>query len=57
MALTTGLTLRDPRTGREFSDIVAGVNTVANRIDGGLDRSARVISAEFFRKQKSNFLE
>lgn len=52
MSLTTGMTLRDPRTGREFSDVVAGINTMATRIDGGLDRSARVISAEFFRYMK-----
>lgn len=53
MALsTTGIALRDPRTGREFSDVVAGINEVANRLDGGLDRSAKIVSAEFFKYMK-----
>ncbi len=52
MPLTTGIALRDPRTGREFSDVVAGINTMAVRLDGSLDRSARVVSREFFRYMK-----
>ena len=52
MALTTGIALRDPRTGREFSEVLAGINEVAGRLDGGLDRSARIVSAEFFRYMK-----